>query len=111
MDKKNSKKKVLWALGIVFLLLVIVVIIYFVIGYRNDQIESKKKIDSVISSYNTFKEHIDNFNKERDNFYQVVMKDMYYEDLKNNVTYIRINCFLISDYKGFTFIINRNIRI
>ena len=52
MDRKNSKKKVLWALGIVFLLLVIVVIIYFVIGYRNDQIESKKKIDSVISSYN-----------------------------------------------------------
>ena len=50
MDKKNSKKKVLWALGIVFLLLVIVVIIYFIIGYRNDQIESKKKIDSVISS-------------------------------------------------------------
>ncbi len=86
MDKKNSKKKVLWALGIVFLLLVIVVIIYFIIGYRNDQIESKRKIDSVIKSYDVFKGHIDSFNKERDNFYQVVMKDMYYEDLKNNDT-------------------------
>ena len=87
MEKKSSKKKVLWGLGILFILLVIIVIIYFVIGYKNDQIESKKKIDSVITSYNNFKTHIDSFNKERDNFYQVVMKDMYYEDLKNNDTY------------------------
>ena len=86
MEKKNSKKKVLWGLGILFILLVIIVIIYFVIGYKNDQIESKKKIDSVITSSNNFKTHIDSFNKERDNFYQVVMKDMYYEDLKNNDT-------------------------
>ena len=86
MEKKSSKKKVLWGLGILFILLVIIVIIYFVIGYKNDQIESKKKIDSVITSYNNFKTHIDSFNKERDNFYQVVMKDMYYEDLKNNDT-------------------------
>mgnify|MGYP004503109517 CR=1 FL=1 len=86
MEKKSSKKKVLWVLGILFILLVIIVIIYFVIGYKNDQIESKKKIDSVITSYNNFKTHIDSFNKERDNFYQVVMKDMYYEDLKNNDT-------------------------
>lgn len=84
MEKKSSKKIVLWALGGVFLLLIIIVVIYFIIGYKNDQIESKKKIDSVITSYNTFKLHIDSFNKERDNFYQEVMKDMYYEDLKNN---------------------------
>ena len=85
-DLKERLAKQVQQMAITPKLAVIVVIIYFIIGYRNDQIESKKKIDSVISSYNTFKEHIDNFNKERDNFYQVVMKDMYYEDLKNNDT-------------------------
>ena len=64
MEKKSSKKKVLWGLGILFILLVIIVIIHFVIGYKNDQIESKKKIDSVITSYNNFKTHIDSFNKD-----------------------------------------------
>ena len=69
---------------IAFLLIAAGIIAYVVINYNNDQALVKKRMEEVESGYQTFKDDADNFNDIRDNIYNAVMQDMYYQMLKDN---------------------------
>ena len=81
---KKKSKHVGLILLIVFIVIVIGIITYVVINYTNDQAEIKKRMNLVKENYQTFKEEATNFNNNRDTIYNEVMKDMYYQTLKDN---------------------------
>ena len=85
MEAKHQNNK---HLGIIifigFLLIIIGIISYVVINYNSDQAEVKKRMDEVRESYKVFKTDVDAFNSIRDNIYNEVMQDMYYQMLKDN---------------------------
>ena len=67
-----------------FILIIADIVAYIIISYNSDQADIKKRMAEVETGYNAFKEDTDKFNDIRDNIYNSVMQDMYYETLKNN---------------------------
>ena len=84
MEVKRNNKHLGIMIFIGFLLIIIGIISYVVINYNSDQAEVKKRMDEVRASYKTFKTDVDAFNSIRDNIYNEVMQDMYYQMLKDN---------------------------
>ena len=84
VKKRNKHLGIMILIG--FLLIVIGIISYIIINYNDDQAEVKKRMDIVLNTYDTFKSDVDSFNTIRDNIYNEVLQDMYYETLKNNDT-------------------------
>ena len=84
VKKRNKHLGIMILIG--FLLIVIGIISYIIINYNDDQAEVKKRMDIVLNTYDTFKNDVDSFNTIRDNIYNEVLQDMYYETLKNNDT-------------------------
>ena len=84
VKKRNKHLGIMILIG--FLLIVIGIISYIIINYNDDQAEVKKRMDIVLNTYDTFKTDVDSFNTIRDNIYNEVLQDMYYETLKNNDT-------------------------
>lgn len=87
MEKKSSKKKVLWGLGILFILLVIIVIIYFVIGYE-------KAINSYVSDIKKYNENIKDYNdvlEENDTKIEEVKLTTNYIDVDGDRKYLGKN--------------------
>lgn len=84
VKKRNKHLGIMILIG--FLLIVIGIISYVIINYNDDQAEVKKRMDIVLNTYDTFKSDVDSFNTIRDNIYNEVLQDMYYETLKNNDT-------------------------
>ena len=86
MEDKHNSKKIGIMIFIGFLLIVIGIVSYVVINYNDDQAEVRKRMEVVRDSYETFKTDVESFNSIRDNIYDNVMKDMYYQTLKDNDT-------------------------
>ena len=85
MEAKHQNNKHLGIMIFIgFLLIVIGVISYVIINYNNDQAEVKKRMDVVRESYEEFKTDVESFNKVRDNIYNEVMGDTYYQTIKDN---------------------------
>ena len=84
VKKRNKHLGIMILIG--FLLIVIGIISYIIINYNDDQAEVKKRMDIVLNTYDTFKNDVNSFNTIRDNIYNEVLQDMYYETLKNNDT-------------------------
>ena len=84
MEVKRNNKHLGIIIFIGFLLIIIGIISYVVINYNSDQAEVKKRMDEVRESYKVFKTDVDAFNSIRDNIYNEVMQDMYYQMLKDN---------------------------
>ena len=84
VKKRNKHLGIMILIG--FLLIVIGIISYVIINYNDDQAEVKKRMDIVLNTYDTFKNDVNSFNTIRDNIYNEVLQDMYYETLKNNDT-------------------------
>ena len=78
----EKKKKRALIIGIVFLVLVLFVILYLVIVYKNEQNEMRARMKEVESGYTIFKEHITSYNSARDTLYKEAMQDMFYATLK-----------------------------
>ncbi len=89
MEVKHHNKHLGIIIFLGFMLIVIGIISYVVINYSNDQAEVKKRMEVVINSYDTFKAHVDDFNNIRDQIYNEVMKDMYYQTLGDNDLYYK----------------------
>lgn len=79
--KKVKRKNVGLLIGISFAVLMVIIIIYFIFTYFNNQTHMKDRMNEVEGLYKTFKEHVDSFNKKRDEVYQATMQEMYYQKL------------------------------
>ena len=84
MEVKRNNKHLGIIIFIGFLLIIIGIISYVVINYNSDQAEVKKRMDEVRESYKVFKTDVDDVNSIRDDIYNEVMQDMYYQMLKDN---------------------------
>ena len=79
---KEKKNHVVLILALGFILIVVGIILYLVLTYQDNQNEVKKRMETVTSLYTDFKEHVDAFNDKRNEVYQTVMQDMYYQTLQ-----------------------------
>ena len=79
---KEKKNHVGLILALAFILIVVGIILYLVLTYQDNQNEVKKRMETVTSLYTDFKEHVDAFNDKRNEVYQTVMQDMYYQTLQ-----------------------------
>ena len=86
MEKKHHNKHIAIMVLIGFLLIVGGIVSYIIINYNDDQAEVKKRMTVVINTYENFKSDVESFNKIRDDIYNEVMGDMYYQTLKDNDT-------------------------
>ena len=80
MKEKKNHVGLILALG--FILIVVGIILYLVLTYQDNQNEVKKRMETVTSLYTDFREHVDAFNDKRNEVYQTVMQDMYYQTLQ-----------------------------
>ncbi len=80
----KKKRRVLLLLGLGFFLIVGGITCYLVINYQDDQHATKVRMEQVSNLYDTFKEDVTAFNEAKKKIYQNVMKDMYYQTLKEN---------------------------
>ena len=80
MEKKKKSNIGLW-IGISFAVFMVLIIVYFIFTYVNNQAHMKDRMNEVKSLYNNFIEHVEVFNKKRDEVYQKTMQEMYYQKL------------------------------
>lgn len=83
---KEKKNHVGLILALAFILIVVGIILYLVLTYQDNQNEVKKRMETVTSLYTDFREHVDAFNDKRNEVYQTVMQDMYYQTLQEKDT-------------------------
>ncbi len=84
VKQENNNKHLGLLILLGFILIIAGIVAYIIISYNSDQADIKKRMSEVETGYNTFREDSDKFNDIRDDIYNSVMQDMYYETLKNN---------------------------
>ena len=84
VKQENNNKHLGLLILLGFILIIAGIVAYIIISYNSDQADIKKRMSEVETGYNTFREDSDKFNDIRDDIYNSVMQDMYYENLKNN---------------------------
>lgn len=82
---KNKKKLIIILIVLVVIVIISYGIISFVSDYKNSKKELEQNINVINNEYDNFKEEIDGFSSIRDDIYENILDQIYYETFEKNV--------------------------
>ncbi len=88
-----------------FILIVSGSVSSFLLGLKNDKEETYKRMDTVSDSFESFSTNVSAFEDMRDELYNSVLSNVYYDSLYSNDTYIKTR---LSNYENLVDELKKN---